>query len=92
MCAPRTKLPLAVLPRWRHAIGMTSPKSRRPGDLILDRYLPGAGEEIREQARDVLRAHALLLIRIGERIEAEMAQAGDSPDSAGRLTIEASDP
>jgi len=70
---------------------MTSPTSRRPGDLILDRYLPDANQEMREQARDVLRAHALLLIRIGDRIEAETAQAGDSPDSAGRPTIEASD-
>ena len=87
----RTKLPLPVLPRWRHAIGMTSPKSRRPGDLILDRYLPNVDHEMREQAREVLRAHALILIRIGERIEAETEQARDSPDLAGRLTIEASD-
>ena len=70
---------------------MTARMDRRPGDLILDRYLPDADEETREQARDVLRVHALLLIRIGERIEAEMAQAGDSPDSAGRLTIEVTD-
>lgn len=90
MCAARMKFPLPVFPHWRHAVGMTSPKSRRPGDLILDRYLPDADEETRERAREVLRTHALHLIRIGERIEAEMAQAEDSPDSPGRLTISAS--
>jgi len=68
---------------------MPSRKERRPGDLILDRYLPEADEETRERAREVLRAHALLLIGIGERIEAEMAQAGDSPETPGRLTISA---
>lgn len=87
----RTNSRLPPLPAPRHALGMTARMDRRPGDLILDRYLPDADEETREQARDVLRVHALLLIRIGERIEAEMAQAGDSPDSAGRLTIEVTD-
>ena len=45
--------------------------SPQPGDLILDRYLPDATPEKREEAREVLREHALLLIRIGERILAE---------------------
>lgn len=91
MCGVRTKLPLPVFPHWRHAIGMTSPKSGRPGDLLLDRYLPGADEETRERAREAFRAHALLLIRIGERIEAEQQAAGDSPNPAGRLTISGPD-
>lgn len=70
---------------------MTSPKSERPGDLLLDRYLPGADEETRERAREAFRAHALLLIRIGERIEGEQQAAGDSPNPAGRPTISGPD-
>ena len=60
----------------------------QPGDFILDRYLPHADAERREEARETLRAHALLLIRIGERIMAEEDE-GDSPDSTGRRRISA---
>lgn len=58
---------------------------RRPGDLILDRYLPDADEATRERAREVLRGYALFLIAIGERIESEALS--DSPEPAGRRTI-----
>lgn len=54
---------------------------RKPGDLILDRYLPNATPDAREEAREALRKHALLLIRWGERALSE--QAADSPESAG---------
>lgn len=47
------------------------PNTRRPGDLLLDRYLPDASAEDRERAREVFRAHALLLIRMGERVMRE---------------------
>lgn len=43
-------------------------EDRQPGDLIIDRYLPDASPEKREEAREALRAHALLLVRIGERV------------------------
>ena len=48
---------------------------RRPGDLILDRYLSDADEETRERAREALRRFAMLLVRIGERIETEQSTA-----------------
>ena len=59
---------------------------RKPGDLILDRYLPNATSEAREEAREVLRKHALLLIRWGERTLFE--RAANSPESAGRRKID----
>jgi hypothetical protein len=37
----------------------------RLGDLIIDRYIPNATSEQREEAREALRKHALLLIRWG---------------------------
>jgi hypothetical protein len=50
----------------------------RPGDIILDRYLPNASSEKREEARENLRRLARLLIRVHER------QAVDNPRSATR--------
>lgn len=70
---------------------MSSPREKRPGDLLLDHYLPGADQETRERAREAFRTHALLLIRIGERIEAEQQAAGDSPNLTRRLTISGPD-
>jgi hypothetical protein len=70
---------------------MSSSCDKRPGDLLLDHYLPDADEETRERAREAFRVHALLLIRIGERSEVEQQAAGDSPNPAGRLTISAPD-
>jgi len=57
---------------------------RRPGDLILDRYMPNASTAEREEARNNLRAYARVLIRIGERLAAE---ARDSRESGGDATI-----
>ena len=49
--------------------------SHRPGDIIIDRYLPdGAGEE-RENARENLRRLARLLIRVHERLARDNPQA-----------------
>lgn len=59
---------------------------RKPGDLILDRYLPNATPEAREEAREGLRRHALLLIRWGER--ALFERDADSPESAGRRRVD----
>ena len=41
--------------------------AHRPGDIILNRYLPHATEEEREIARENLRRLARLLIRVHER-------------------------
>lgn len=59
---------------------------RKPGDLILNRYLPNATSEAREEARDALRKHALLLLRWGER--ALFERAANSPEPAGRRKID----
>ena len=46
------------------------PPERQPGDLIIDRYIPNATPEQREEAREALRKHALLLLRFAERAAA----------------------
>jgi hypothetical protein len=61
--------------------------NRRPGDLIIDHYLPEADEETREVAREMLRAWAIFLIRLGERIEPERMPRSDSEESLRRPTI-----
>ncbi len=47
---------------------------RRPGDLILDRYMPNATLEEREAARESLRRLARLLIRVHERLALDNPQ------------------
>ena len=46
-------------------------KLRRPGDLILDRYMPDATLEQREEARNSLRAYAAVVLRIATRLATE---------------------
>ncbi len=43
--------------------------ARRPGDLILDRILPDADADTRDQARESLRRYGVALLRLGERID-----------------------
>lgn len=43
----------------------------RPGDIILDRYMPDASPEAREEARENLYALAAAVVRICERIARE---------------------
>lgn len=81
----RMECPLRQIAAVPHAVRMDS--ERQPGDLIIDRYLPNADAQTREEARDALRTHALLLVRIGERMMAGIP-AGDSPDSVGRRRIQ----
>lgn len=81
----RMECPLRQIMPVPHAVRMDS--EQRPGDLIIDRYLPDIDPEKREEAREALRAHALLLIRIGERIMADVPN-GDSPESVGRRRIQ----
>ncbi len=56
--------------------------AHRPGDIILDRYLPHATEEEREVARENLRRLARLLIRVHVR------RALDNPQKAIRANPE----
>jgi hypothetical protein len=49
----------------------TPQQELRAGDLILDRYMPNATEEVREEARENLRRLAHVLLRIEERLARE---------------------
>ena len=46
-------------------------KTGNPGDLFIDRYMPGASEEEREQARENLRRLIAVLVRINDRVGRE---------------------
>jgi len=46
---------------------MDVPPAREPGDSIIDRYLPDASAEEREEARENLRRLARFLIGVHER-------------------------
>lgn len=47
----------------------------RPGDYILDKYMPAASTEQREEARENLYALAAVVVRICERIARERQDA-----------------
>ena len=49
----------------------TPQQENRPGDLILNRYMPNATEEVRDEARENLRRLARVLLRIEERLARE---------------------
>jgi len=51
---------------------------RRPGDLILERYLPDADDETRARARENLRIFAKALLRIAIRQTREELAVQDS--------------
>lgn len=64
----------------RDDAGMKKKQSeRRPGDLFIDRYMPNASEEAREEAYANLRALVALLVRIDERLALEDQERHDSP-------------
>lgn len=44
---------------------------QRPGDLILNRYMPNALEEEREAARENLREYAKIVVGIAKRLARE---------------------
>jgi len=56
--------------------------AHRPGDIILNKYLPNASPEEREAARENLKRLARLLIRVHER------PALDNPQPAIRAIAE----
>jgi len=61
--------------------GMENNKSeRRPGERFIDRYMPGASEEAREEAYANLTALVALLVRIDERLALEDQERHDSPE------------
>jgi hypothetical protein len=60
----------------------------RPGDVILDRYLPHASSEEREEARENLRRLAQLLIRINNRLAHDYPQPAIRADGAPELESE----
>jgi hypothetical protein len=53
----------------------------RPGDLFIDRYMPRATQEAREEAYANLRALVALLVRIDERLALEEGDQRDSLES-----------
>lgn len=48
-----------------------NPSNYRPGDLILDRYMPNATEHEREVARENLRECAKIVVGIAKRLAKE---------------------
>lgn len=64
----------------------TNNPERKPGDLIIDRYMPNASEAEREEARENLRAYLAVAMRIAARLEREERERGQAirtnPDSA----------
>jgi hypothetical protein len=53
----------------------------RPGEIFIDRYMPKATEEAREEAYANLRALVALLVRIDERLALEEREQRDSLES-----------
>ncbi len=58
-------------------------RPRRPGDGLLDKYFPDADEATREAARDAFRKYALLLVRLGTKIDEDMRRQ-EQTDSTNR--------
>ena len=69
----------------------TSP-DHRPGDHILDRYVPHLSGADRELARERLQGLAKLLLRIAMREVREEMQAADSRDSDSKRIIYSTPP
>lgn len=71
---------------------MRDERLRRPGDLILARYVPDAAPEDREAARESLRAQARAYMRIIARLiregrEHELIEASAVNDKIGLTNI-----
>jgi hypothetical protein len=69
---------------------MSSP-GRKPGDLILDRYLPHADKATRDRARENLYRHVAALMQCAAR-EVREEVVKDSPVSSGPGIIPESPP
>ena len=55
---------------------MENPQNKKPGDIILDHYMPNATEAEREAARANLYALAAVILRICTRIAQEREAEG----------------
>ena len=64
----------------------------RPGDYILDRYVPHLSGADRELARERLQGLAKLLLRIAMREVREEMRAADSHDSGSGRIISSTPP
>jgi len=70
-------------------MAMNRTKTRRPGDLILDHYMPNASEEEREAARANLKAYVSVVIEICSRLEREAGDKGIGANSTQGVESEA---
>lgn len=60
----------------------------KPGDLLIDRYMPGATAEERERAHERIRAVVSVLIQIDERVSREARireKSGGAVESEGSV-------
>ena len=69
----------------------TSQRDHRPGDLIIDRYMPNASEDEREAARESLRRLARILIRIEDRLAQEWYERRTREPGEGAVKCEERD-
>ena len=65
-----------------------SSANRRPGDVILDRYMPDATAEEREAARANLYGFVAVLLRIATREATEEAEQAIRAKSGGEVESE----
>ena len=56
------------------------PSGWKPGDLILNKYMPNATSKEREEARDNLKAYVAAVMQIQKRIAREEAEKKDAID------------
>lgn len=61
--------------------------NKRPGDVFLDRYMPGASEEEREEARQNLYAYFAVLLKIATRRADEDWERGIRPDGVCEVEL-----
>ena len=74
-------------------LGMDTPqREHRPGDLILDRYMPNASDAEREEARENLRRFACVLTRIEDRLALEWYEQQIRKESAVEFESESHPP
>ena len=60
---------------------MEQRSGHRPGDVILDHFVPHLTVEDRELARERLQRYAAWLLRIAMRQARDAMHSGDSPES-----------
>ena len=68
----------------------TPQRANRPGDLILDRYMPNASEAEREEARENLRAYAAVVLRIATRLATEEYEQAIRANAADKVALNSS--